>query len=310
MLRILISAAVCLISVSCSLPKTYEISPELVAGKYQRVGILVMRMGNYYPETPAPVTIQTDYAVRTPKAQSTMGLSVDKVDVCIEDESRIPEVFPDYPIFKSRMAPTVQAKFFGNISSQIYAGASNVLLKKGYQVVDVKELSQAWTRPIMKMTIADILAALSQDADALLVVHYTDIADYYYNAVNVVLDSKGFSYLDYTVSMFDTAAKKRVLYYDPMGSVLITKAMINDPDIAPDSGVLQKIIINENSIPLGFFNRYDRSKMVSIDKFSVRYELEDAQVIGYALKYFAKGISYETPSGYKINWKGLDQMVP
>jgi len=28
------------------------------------------------------------------------------------------------------------------------------------------------------------------------------------------------------------------------------------------------------------------------------------------MKYFSKGISYETESGFNIDWKGLDEVIP
>jgi len=306
---VLVFCMMILMLTGCHLPKPYEISPNFTREKYRSIGLLIVRMGNYYPGTPALITLKTDYSVRTPKTQSTLGLSEDKVDVCIEDESLIQKSLPDYPNFKTRSTPKTVAKYFKNITPRLYQNTLKVLSRKGYRLFDIRQLSNAWSKNLYEMTVNEMIDELKGKVDAILIIHYTDIGDYYMNAVNIILDSKGFSWLDYTMSMFDVSTKERIMNYTP-STVLIAKAMLNDVEIPPDAGILQKIKINEKNIPLGFYNRYDLSKMVSIDKLKIRYDFSDDEIIRYAMKYFSKGISYETESGFNIDWKGLDEVIP
>jgi hypothetical protein len=186
---------------------------------------------------------------------------------------------------------------------------SEWLSGKGYQAIDVNKISGSWDKPLSDMSIEDIASICGDEADLLLVFHYTDQGDRNYNDQHAKMLTKGLSVISYYLAAFDLVSKERVLMYTPKSMLGIYDAMMADPEIKGDPALKAKIkIINSPKIDVpferGFWERTrttlitSSTRIVSFDGFT-----ED-EIIHYAMKYITNGYS---SAGTKI--VGLNQLI-
>ncbi len=286
-IRIKTPVSLCLLAIiifsGCASFKTLEVSKNLNNNSYKRVGILVTRVGNLHSGKPAQIKLSTDYSLRKPKKQSALH--------------------PNYPNYDNQSLPERKAKYYKNITPEIFSTIDKVLKTKGYKTINIRKKSRAWKEKISEMTIDNILTQFKGQLDAILVLHYMDVGDFYYNDLKYQLTAKGFTNIYYTISMFDTSSKKRMLYFSP-DTIRLANAILNDPDNKSNINIYTKVNINQK-IP-GFgqsafgLNRIDE----------ISYTLSEKEIISYAMKYMQKGLSYKINNKYPVKWTGLEEVIP
>ncbi len=298
----------------CSSLKSYERSQTVDWSKYGRIGLLVVRVGNITPGVLAPITLEVDYANRIPKKELSASWLYLKehIDIYNDDEARLRESFPNYPyIHKSRDS---WSKYFRNISTEIYNMVASVLKQKGYQVIDVKKVSSSWDKSISEMKIYGIVDALKQSCDALLVLHYMDVGHYLSDDI-----VPGFSKLHYTLSMFDTRSKERILRFEQSNvwenfiwALAVDPKIIADPKVAivKDYGFVKyrpaiefpiesqiKIIVHRSE----YYSGTSRTKNTT-----VKWRFTDEEILNHVLRYMREGCRFESDN----KWKGLEEVIP
>jgi hypothetical protein len=287
----------------CSALRTYEVSDNFSKQHIQRVGLLVTRVGNLTAGSPAPITLQTDYSRRTPKPQSTFGISPDSVDVYIEDDDRIAESIPTYPKYGSAPLQNIGAirketiEYFRNITPELYAGISKVFREKGYQVINVRELSKSWDKPLSEMTIEQILDHTAPSVDALAVFHYMDTANSDFYAITVKAKTNGLAWIDFTLAVFDSKTKEKLLFFSP-STCNVQTAIAHDQNILSDPKYKDRISVEEHE---GYNKQYS---------LALSHRLTEAELVDIAVKYICHGVSWKTDDGTKLEFRGLDTAIP
>lgn len=283
---------------------TSTVSSHYDKARCKRIGILIIRMGNEVYSGVSPITLQTNYANRHSKPQSLMGLSENFVDVYIEDEGRLKESIPNYPKYKSadgqNVGPLFKASeyYYKNITPQLSAHISGLLTEKGYEVVDLLQVSKDWNKPISEMTVDEIIGKSRGVVDAVFIFHYMDVGDSYQslNAVNTsYVQSSGFSNISYTIAMFDVATKEKILFFRPAWPYRISAVLVNDPEILADPVLKQKIIDSGNK---------GNTKIMEKTTFS------DEEIVEHVAKYICYGVKWKSSDGSQQEWKGLNTIVP
>jgi hypothetical protein len=280
-----------------ALAKNPDISPKLTREGARRLGLLVVRVGNQIMAGPAEISLKTDYANRVPK--------LSKADIYGEDEARLREAIPSYPAYKPSRVPHMEDHYFRNITAPLRDGLRQALTDKGYEVVDVAAAAAGWPRPLAEMNLAAVCAAVADRCDALLVVHYMDLGDSFYDAVNVRRETHGFSGFAVAVAVFDPRTTERLLKYQ--GSIGVIDALAADPAIQGDPERKDKVSITESrGTSLGIFRgaRADRI---------LRYTLDDEEVIGRVVGYACRGYTYTVDVGgsdMKIRLWGIAELMP
>ncbi|HWR72073.1 MAG TPA: hypothetical protein VN604_02780 [Nitrospirota bacterium] len=287
------------ILLSCAPKKPpYEISNNYSKQNYKRVALLVVRVGNLSRVgCPVPVTLDTDYSVRTPQVGSTFLQYPAKVDVYIEDEDRLRQSLPAYPDYPMH-GFTEKVKYYKNITPQIYKAVSGLLTRKGYQVVNVQEAAASWPKKVSEMKVVEIVDALKKDADAVLVLHYADLGYYYGSAGGVSNEIKGFVELNYVAAMFDANTKERLVYYKFDGPYLdtIPRVVSQDPFIKGDPELAKKVKIEGKR---GYSYRYAASLSFTED-----------EIIDFVMRYLCKGVAIGETEESSWKWVGLDEIIP
>lgn len=281
-------------------------------GKYPRIGLLVTRMGGAGWGSPTDITLRTDYANRT--AVKNLDNSK-KVDVYIEDEARLKQAVSDYPLlyldkrgglFKFHS----EAKYYQNITPQISQAVSGMLANKGYQVVDVRQAGQEWAKPIAEMTLAEIATALRGTADALLVIHYTDYGDTYFDDQHVKRIEKGLSALHIKVALFDVTSGEKLIPFRSPYNILVRVVLPNDRDILADPELKKKLRVIDNPpadfvYERGFSEREFKGVLFTGTRLTV-YDFSAEEILRYALKCLRKGFV----GGRENSWEGLESAIP
>jgi len=286
---------VCILA-SCAPKKPYEISTSFNKQKCQRIALLVVRVGNLSRVgRPVPVTLDTDYSVRTPQVGSTFLQYPAKVDVYIEDEARLRQSLPAYPEYTLH-GLTEKIRYYKNITPQMYKAVSGLLTEKGYHVVNVKEIAASWPNKISEMKVGEIVDALKKDADAVLIMHYADVGYYYGSAGGFSNESKGFVELEYDVAMFDANTKERVVHYKS-SNPRITKVIEEDPEIKNNPELAKKI-------------KTEGEAGVSYSRHSVSLSFTDDEMIGIVMRYLSKGNNVKIGDSERWRWTGLDEVIP
>ncbi len=292
----------------CSLQNRYhqyELSKTFDKTKFKRVGLLVLRMGNINEGFLAPITTMTDYSIRTPKREIGMVTMKEWVDVYIDDDRRLTESFPNYPYIRS--GQDGWSKFYRNISTEVFEVVKDVLVEKDYQVSDIKQLSRSWSKPLSEMTINDILRSSQQDFDALFVLHYIDVGEYFIRGMPQ--PEAGFTELWYTIAMFDTKHGERVLNFR-QGNFGLSQnfllAMRNDPKISSDPVARSKITIDRSIYRPPFLAERGRTKSTF-----VKSSFTSEEILGFVLQYVKDGCKFEFDiTDTTENWTGLRKLIP
>lgn len=280
--------------------------------KYLRVGLLVTRMGGAGWGVPADITLKTDYGNRT--AVKNLDNSK-KVDIYIEDEARLKQAVPDYPLLYLDKRGGLfrfhsEAKYYNNVTPQIWQSVSAMLTEKGYQVIDVRQASQGWTQPLAATTLAEAAAALKGTADALLVIHYTDYGDTYFDDQHIKRIEKGFSALYCKAAMFDITTGEKLIPFRSSYNILIRVVLPNDRRITADPELKKKIRTIDNPpagfvYERGFSEREWKGVLFTGTRLTV-YDFSAEEILQQALKCLRKGFA----GGPENSWEGLESAIP
>lgn len=306
---------VCLLLLSIMPTICLAMSPNTLApqefdkSKYGRVGILITRTGGAGLGAPNEITLNTNYANRIPSKETNQPR-----DVYIETDSRLKEVIPEYPIAYSLKRGglfkfTSEVNYYRNLSPIIQQTVSNTFREKGYQVIDVAGVSQAFNKPLSEMSIAEILTALKGSADALLVLHYTDFGNSYYDDQHVRRTDKGFSSLAYTLALFDVTTGEKLLKFEPFYTISIKNVLQNDQEIKANpelSKKLRYIDSPKEDFERGFFTR-TRLGVWDATTTGMVFDVSEDDIIQCVMKYIRKGFKLEN---YNKWMGGLEQKIP
>ncbi len=296
MLRVFLFGFFLFILSSCTTTPTYELSKNYARDKYKRVALLVVRVGNLSRVGgPVPVALDTDYSVRTPQVGSALLQYPAKVDVYIEDEARLRESLPEYPDYPLHGA-IEKIKHFKNITPQIYKAVSSLLTEKGYHVVNAKEVAASWRKKISDMKVGEIVDALKKDADAVLVMHYTDVGYYFAFAGGYTRIFEGFVQLNYAVAMFDVNTKERLMHFRSDNPFLdaVPRVIMEDPGV--NGSELTKKIKTVGSRDLYYYN--------------VDLSAAEDEVIALVMGYLRRGNNVKKGDSERWKWTGLDEVIP
>ncbi len=281
--------------------KYYEVSETYNASDVKSVGILVVRMGNYFPSSTIPLTPETDFSIRVPKHGWHGAITEESRDVYIEDEKRLKESFPFYPATTEKpiryLTDHYTFEFYKNFSPDIYQMLQETFTAKGYEVVDMAALSESWEKPVSESTIAEIVENSKGVVDSLAVFQYLDIGSSTSRVGAISGDRKGFVNLDYSLYMFDTETGGEILYYKKdfyAGAIL---AMLNDPEIMEDPLYKDKI------------KRYEKGFGGWVTYYFVN-ELPDEVITKKVMNYIKEGCEIKDKSLGSVKWTGLMSVIP
>lgn len=298
-----------LLSATCIAAPAAPAAAKLDKAKYPRIGLLVSRMGGAGFTSPLDITLQTSYAVSAPAGKTAK-------DSYLEDETRLKGLSPEYPLLYLEKRGGIFAfyseqKYYKNITAAVYRSVGGLLAEKGYQVVDVREASRGWAKPLADMTIEQIAAALKGTVDALFVLHYTDYGDAVYDDQHSRKITRGFPALAFKAAAFDLATGERLLAAFPKHRINLYTLLQNDPEIKADPILSKKIrTLDSASADLPFTFGYwlrTRSSLVSASAQAVIFDLSEDEILAYALKYMRKGYK---DYAWNETLAGLEKYLP
>jgi hypothetical protein len=298
-------------------PKYFDVSPNYSKTRLKTMGILVVRVGGQHTfnMSMALPTPKTDCANRVPKTASPAfdgGFGPPPIPVYIEEENRLRESFPFYPKTSNEPHRTLMGsyttEFYANLTPRFYAMVENILKRKGYATVDIKNASKTWAKPISESRVEEIIDNALPAADALLVLQYMDIGKSYsveYAGINNRLERRGYMDIEYNVAIFDCKTKERVLSFCKDHFAALVVAMENDPDIMSDPLKRGKIRSDTQSSSdnIGFTKHSAESRSISV-------AFTDEELIDFLVKYIEKGIVYDLKGWGRVKWTGLDELLP
>jgi hypothetical protein len=253
----------------------------LDTSRYPRVAVLVCRMAGQNGML-SEIQPETDYSLRV------LGK---KTDVCGEDEERLRAAFASYPLFIAMHTPKIETRFFGNLTQPITSVLVSVLREKGRTVLDVREQATAWPKPLSEMALKGILAGLGGQADALLVLHYIDGGDSFYDCVKFRRVDKGFSSLQCKLALFDVSTGQRVaqveMGFNPMAVMAVDPAILNNPEGKGKIRVVDPAA-KDYSFDRGFFVSERQGVFFTRGSATV-FQFTDTEVQTYAMGYLRNG---------------------
>jgi hypothetical protein len=185
-----------------------------------------------------------------------------------------------------------------------------MLTEKGYQVVDVRQAGQGWAKPVAAMTLAEVAAALKGTADALLVIHYTDYGDTYYDNQHLKRIEKGLSALLLKAALFDVATGEKLSPFRSAYNIWLRVILPNDRDILADPERKKKLRIIDNPpadlvYERGYSEREFRGVLFTGTRLTI-YDFTAEETLGYALKCLRKGFV----GNRETSWEGLESAIP
>ncbi len=292
----------CLVPGCATTPVIYhEVSESFNASDIQRVGVLVIRMGNYFPSATTPLKPDTVFSYRTPVHGWHGAVSEKTRNVYIEDEVRLKESFPYYPATTEKpihfLTDHYTFKFYRNFSPDIYQMLHETFAEKGYDVVDIAGLAENWRKPLSESTIAEIMANSKKHVDAMAVFQYLDVGDSTSRVGSVSGDRKGFTNFEYSLYMFDAQTSEELLYYKKDCFVGAVLAMLNDPEITENPQYKDKI------------KRYEKGFANWVTYYVVN-ELPDEVVTRKLMSYIKDGFEMNDENFGTVKWTGLSSVIP
>ena len=273
-------------------PPVYFTSPNYDKTQYQRVGIIVNRMGNIQDNTGyiTPADLDTDYSIRTSIPYEYDSKNGPR-DVYIGSIERIKESLPNYPEYEPE-SRFKYIRYYKDITQQIYENISRTLTQKGYSVIDFSKAEKEWEKPVSEMKIRTILEKLKGDVDALLVMHYMDRGSYLWDSIALRTEFSGFTQLKYTISMFDVASMERVIFLE-YEEVSPFQAITGDPEIQSDQKLKTKALRAGNTYHL---------------------DLNEDEIINLVMKYMRQGLVYnhyyDARDYNTVTIRGLYELIP
>jgi hypothetical protein len=288
-----------------TLENVVVVSDNFDKARFRRVGVLVNRMGNVESwRENTPITLQTDYSNRISKPWHSE--KEPNQDVLIETDVRLREAIPNYPDYKP-LSRFVYERYYGNITPYIMQNVSEIIEEKGYQVIDVRKIASTWPKPWSEMSVAGIINGLANTCDALFILHYRDFGPNKWNDIRSQSSWTGFTDLSYTISMFDTKTRERIIFVDNM-RIAPYHAILSDPEILADPNLSKKV--KRISNPGYFTGGLTRSS------WSINLDFSEEEIIRFVMKYIRRGIVYHhyydagATDYLTITIKGLEQIIP
>jgi len=277
--------------VGCTALSHYKISQDFEKSKYKRIGLLVCRMGNKHEGVLAPITLKTDYSNRIYKRELSAGMLYmkDHKDIYIDDNERLLEGFPDYPVFRCNVTSDSSKqckKFYNNITPYIYKNLEEVLNDKGYEVIDIKKITKTWNPPFSEMNIQNIINNIGSNIDALLVFHYFDVEN------NGMISD-----LWYKLSMFDVLSKESVIDFQSFYFDGIVSALYYDKEMP--HGKIEVIAKERYQFASG------GGWVTTATDIKLLIHLSEEELIEYVMKYLRYGFKSHSSSD-----KGLEEIIP
>ncbi len=210
---------------------------QINAQNSKKVAILIIRVGNTQAFSPMTrISLKTDYAIRVPKLGT---------DVFIDNDKRLLESVPTYPKYTGN-TNEYYIEYFRNITPDIFNGVKSGFKQKGYEVFDMKKLSETWSKPFSEMTVKEIISATENNVDFLFILHYMDIGNSNVNSKfhRIKATHSGFTSLIFSYSMFDIQKQKKLFSYSPLLGFASIPAIIYNPEIMNNPDLRKRITVN------------------------------------------------------------------
>ncbi len=240
--------------IGCGAFKYYEVSKNYNDTKYQKVAVLIVRMGHFYPGLLNRISNSTDYSIRKPKYVYNPA-NEKFTDVCIESEQRLRESLPEYPYYRERLGHA--ASYYGNITIPIKNTVFNFYNNRGKEVYDVQKQAVQWETKLSELKISDILKKLQGVSDILFVLHYMDVGNYSLKGGSIKSETSGkfINQLYNSIAVFNVDTKERILFRDGgiVSRIRVADRIIRDKQIMNNSKYKNRIKYEKSKSTSGGF---------------------------------------------------------
>ena len=279
----------------------YQVSENFNSFKIQKVGILVVRMWNYFPSSTIPLNLETDFSNRNPDYGWHGAISDATLNVYVEDDNRLKESFPFYPATTEGpiryLTDHYQFQFYKNFSADIYKMLEETFGEKGFETIDIAGLSKKWPKPISESTLSEIILQSQDAVDSIAIFQYLDIGDSSSRVGAVSADRQGFIDFNYSLYMFDTKTKMQILSYSKDFTAAAAIALSQDPEIINDP-------LNQDKI-----KRYKKS-FGGWNTYFIINELPDQIITEKLMSYVKDGFHAQDKNLGDMKWTGLSSVIP
>ncbi|MCP3900976.1 MAG: hypothetical protein GY707_14825 [Desulfobacteraceae bacterium] len=258
-------------------------------------------MGNTFPSKTLPLTLDTDFSI-TESGYGWHGKITDKTrNVYVEDDKRLKQSFPDYPTTSKDqinfLTDHYSFEFHKNFSPEIYATLENIFTSKGYDTVNITELSQSWDKPVSESSISEILKNSKESVDSVVIFQYLDIGNTSQRIGSGASERKGLMDLEYSLYMFDTNSEEIIFNYKKDFPAIAFIALLNDPEITENPAYKDKV------------RRFNKG----FSSWQVYYfinELPENVISNKLMNYIKYGITVHHKGFGEMKWTGLTQIIP
>ncbi len=207
---------------------------KISVASYLKIGILVNRMTNKIVYSPMPkTTLKTDYGIRQP---------TNNINVYIDHPKRLSESAPDYPRYTGSSV-RLALNYYKNFTPVFTKGIKTWFSGKGFNSVDFRKFAGENGINFSEMTVKAILGVSMDQIDALLILHYMDIGNFYVNTQGVKATNLGLGSVLYSIAMFDVKKQKRLFYYSSMFPLSIENVFFHDDAIMNNPQLKKKLNI-------------------------------------------------------------------
>ncbi len=279
----------------------FQVSDSYKTLGINKIGILVIRMGNEFPTATIPLKPETDFANRTPDYGWHGAISEKTRNIYIEDEKRLKESFPFYPATTEKpiryLTDHFSFEFYKNFSADIYEMLNGTFREKGYEVVNIAEIAKNWKKPISESTVAEIIEQSKSAADSIAIFQYMDLGSSTSRVGSISTERKGFIELNYSMYMFDTKTNAEILSYKKDFFAAAVIAMLNDPEIMDNPQYKDKI----KKFSKGF---------AGWKRYFIINELPDDIIVKKLMTYIKSGFFVKHNSLGDMKWTGLSSVIP
>jgi hypothetical protein len=267
--------------------KFYEVSNKYNNKKYQKVSILITRMGHFYPGMLGRISDQTDYAIRIPIYEYN-PYNAKFTDVYIDSEQRIRASLPEYPYYRQRHGHT--SAYYGNITTPIKNTVFNFFEDRGKEVYDVQVQAVKWEPKLSELKISDILKKLNGVSDILFVLHYMDVGYYRIKGGGINSETKGrfLNNLYNSIAIFDLDTGERILFRDGglVSRISVIDRMVHDKQLMNNPKFNNRIKYEKSKATSGAFIQIS-------ENFST--DLSPDEIVDIAMIYLERDLNKIIP---------------